>query len=153
MNPALSFRLATETDLPILIQLLADDMLGAQREKATTTLSISYLQAFERIQNDPNQELTVAEINNEIVGTFQLSFIQYLTHQGGMRAQIEAVRVSSAQRGKGIGNAMFDYAIGRAQEKGCCMVQLTTDKQRPDALRFYESLGFVATHEGMKRKL
>jgi GNAT superfamily N-acetyltransferase len=152
MNP-LTFRLATETDLPIIIQLLADDPLGAQREKAATTLSASYLQAFDRIQNDPNQELTVAEMGGEIVGTFQLSFIQYLTHQGGMRAQIEAVRVSSAQRGKGIGKLMFDYAISRATEKGCRMVQLTTDKQRPDALRFYESLGFVATHEGMKRKL
>ncbi len=153
MNSPLTFRLATEADLPIIIQLLADDPLGAQREKAETALSENYLQAFNRIKNDPNQELTVAESDGEIVGTFQLSFIQYLTHQGGMRAQIEAVRVSSAQRGKGIGKLMFDYAIDRAREKGCRMVQLTTDKQRPDALRFYETLGFVATHEGMKLRL
>ncbi|WP_332367842.1 GNAT family N-acetyltransferase [Spirosoma telluris] len=111
------------------------------------------MNAFHRISNDPNQELTVAEINGEIVGTFQVSFIQYLTHQGGLRAQIEAVRVHSAYRGTGIGTQLFSYAINRAKEKGCSMVQLTTDKKRPRAIQFYETLGFVATHEGMKCKL
>lgn len=130
--------------------MLADDPLGALREKIETPLPAAYSQAFARINNDSNQELTVAEMDGQIVGTFQLTFIQYLTHQGGMRAQIEAVRVNSAYRGKGIGSQLFRYAIDRAKEKGCYLVQLTTDKQRSRAIHFYESLGFVATHEGMK---
>ncbi len=153
MQPDLTFRLAAEDDLIAIIQMLADDSLGALREKIEMPLLEAYLQAFVRIKNDGNQELTIAEINGEIVGTFHLTFIQYLTHQGGLRAQIEAVRVSSAHRGKGIGTQLFSYAIGRAKQKGCYLVQLTTDKQRPRAIRFYETLGFVATHEGMKLTL
>lgn len=136
-----------------IVQMLSDDPLGALREKIETPLPATYSQAFARIKNDSNQELTVAQIDGEIVGTFQLTFIQYLTHQGGLRAQIEAVRVSSNHRGKGIGATMFEYAIDRAKEKGCYVVQLTTDKKRPRAIQFYESLGFVATHEGMKLTL
>lgn len=150
MTSALTFRLATENDLIAIIRMLADDPLGASREKIATPLPPVYSQAFARIQNDSNQELTVAEIDGEIVGTFQITFIQYLTHQGGLRAQVEAVRVSPAHRGQGIGTQLFRYAINRATEKGCYVVQLTTDKQRPGAIQFYESLGFVATHEGMK---
>jgi GNAT superfamily N-acetyltransferase len=153
MKSELTFRLATEKDLITIIQLLADDSLGALREKIEIPLPATYLQAFARIKNDSNQELTVAEIGREIVGTFHLTFIQYLTHQGGLRAQIEAVRVSSAHRGKGIGAQLFTYAINRAKEKGCYVVQLATDKQRPRAIQFYETLGFVATHEGMKLTL
>ena len=153
MNPDLLFRLATEADLIAIIKMLSDDPLGALREKIETPLPEAYLQAFDRIKNDNKQELTVAQINGEIVGTFQLTFIQYLTHQGGLRAQIEAVRVSSAHRGQGIGAQLFSYAIDRANQKGCYVVQLTTDKKRPRALQFYESLGFVATHEGMKLTL
>ena len=149
----LTFRLATKDDLLAIIQMLADDPLGALREKIKTPLPEAYLNAFAKIRNDSNQELTVAEIDGEIVGTFQLTFIQYLTHQGGLRAQIEAVRVSSAHRGKGIGTQLFSYAINRAKEKGCYVVQLTTDKQRLRAIQFYEALGFVATHEGMKLTL
>ena len=92
-------------------------------------------------------------MNGELVATFHLTFIQYLTHRGGLRAQIEAVRTHSRFRGRGIGKAVFDYAIDRARNKGCHLVQLTTDKQPPDAIRFYKSLGFVGTHEGMKLKL
>ncbi|RCR68865.1 GNAT family N-acetyltransferase [Larkinella punicea] len=92
-------------------------------------------------------------MNTEIVATFQLSFIQYLTYQGGIHAQIEAVRVKSDYRGQGIGKAVFDYAIERARAKGAHVVQLTTDKKRPDAIRFYASLGFVDSHEGMKLHL
>lgn len=153
MQANLIFRLATENDLPAIIQLLTDDPLGGSREKMETPPPATYINAFARIKNDSNQELTVAELNSEIVGTFQLTFIQYLTHQGGLRAQVEAVRVSSAHRGEGIGAQLLQYAIKRAQEKGCCLVQLTTDKQRPRAIQFYESIGFAATHEGMKRKL
>lgn len=153
MEAELTFRLATENDLITIIKLLADDALGAARESIKLPLYERYTKAFSRISNDPNQELTVAEINGEIVGTFHLSFIQYLTHMGGLRAQIEAVRVHAAYRGKGVGTQLFTYAIDRAKEKGCYMVQLTTDKKRPRAIQFYETLGFVATHEGMKLKL
>jgi GNAT superfamily N-acetyltransferase len=153
MNTTLTFRPATADDLITIVQMLADDTLGARREKMEIPLPEAYQTAFARISADVNQELTVACIDGVIVGTFQLTFIQYLTHQGGLRAQIEAVRVSSAHRGKGIGAAMFRYAIARAKETGCYVVQLTTDKKRPRAVQFYESLGFVATHEGMKRML
>lgn len=148
----LKYRLATKEDLPEIINMLLDDVLGSQREKMTGELPQSYIDAFEKISKDPNQELTVVELYGKKVATFQLSFIQYLTYQGGMRAQIEAVRTHSSHRGKGIGKLVFEYAINRAKEKNCHMLQLTTDKQRPDAIRFYESLGFVATHEGMKLK-
>ncbi|GAB4020548.1 GNAT family N-acetyltransferase [Spirosoma koreense] len=152
IDKALTFRLATEADLEAIVQLLADDTLGALREQQTG-LSEAYRNAFNAIATDPNQELTVVERNGELVATFQLSFIPYLTYQGGRRAQIEAVRTKSTYRGQGIGTNVFEYAIRRAKEKGCHLIQLTTDKRRPDAIRFYESLGFVATHEGMKRKL
>ena len=153
LSKNLIFRLATREDLDEIVQMLLDDTLGALREKHDATLSDSYVNAFEKIQNDPNQELTIVELNGEKVATFQLSFIQYLTYQGGLRAQIEAVRTKSTYRGQGIGTKVFEYAIKRAKEKGCHLIQLTTDKRRPDAIRFYESLGFVATHEGMKCKL
>ena len=92
----------------------------------------------------------VVEKQQEVIGTMQLSFIQYLTYQGGVRAQIEAVRIRKDQRGTGLGTQMFEWAINRAKERGAHVLQLTSDKQRPDAIRFYESLGFVATHAGMK---
>jgi GNAT superfamily N-acetyltransferase len=151
-NNDLTFRLATKEDLVDIVQMLLDDTLGAQRESHATILSDDYIKAFEKIEADPNQELIVVELNGEKVATFQLSFIQYLTYQGGMRAQIEAVRTKSTYRGQGIGTKVFEYAINRAKEKNCHLLQLTTDKRRPDAIRFYESLGFVATHEGMKRR-
>ncbi|MEZ0539756.1 GNAT family N-acetyltransferase [Fibrella arboris] len=150
----MTFRKATETDLPVIVQLLADDELGQAREAVGTPLPALYYQAFERINNDPNQELIVVE--NEataIIGTLQLSFLQYLTYQGGLRVQIEAVRVHKSCRGKGVGRQFFLWAIERAKERGAHLLQLTTDKKRPDALRFYESLGFSATHEGMKLPL
>lgn len=158
METPLNFRIATKDDLLAIIQMLLDDTLGATREKAGAIGSVgelpeSYLLAFEKILADPNQELTIVEMNGEKVATFQLSFIQYLTYQGGLRGQIEAVRTHSKYRGQGIGKKVFEYAINRAKEKGCHLIQLTTDKKRPDALRFYESLGFLASHEGMKLKL
>ncbi len=152
MNTDLYFRLAIKEDLLDIVQMLFDDALGATREVLPVILPSAYEDAFTKICSDPNQELMIVEMNGEKVATFQLSFIQYLTYQGGMRAQIEAVRTHSQFRGQGIGKKIFQYAITRAKEKGCHMLQLTTDKQRPDALRFYESLGFVATHEGMKMK-
>lgn len=153
METALTFRLATKDDLFDIVQMLLDDTLGASREKMGEVLPESYFKAFEKIASDPNQELTVVEMNGEKVATFQLTFIQYLTYQGGLRAQIEAVRTHSKYRGQGIGKKVFEYAIKRAKEKRCHLIQLTTDKKRPDALRFYQILGFVASHEGMKLKL
>jgi ribosomal protein S18 acetylase RimI-like enzyme len=152
MEKELVFRLATKDDLFDIILMLSDDTLGASREKVEVTVSDNYLRAFEKIQVDPNHELTIAEMNGEKVATFHLTFIQYLTYQGGLRAQIEAVRTNSKYRGQGIGKRVFDYAIKRAKEKGCHLIQLTSDKKRQEAIRFYESLGFSATHEGMKLK-
>jgi GNAT superfamily N-acetyltransferase len=152
MEKELTFRLATKDDLLDIVRMLLDDTLGASREKIEDTVSDNYLKAFEKIQADMNHELTVVEMNGEKVATFHLTFIQYLTYRGGLRAQIEAVRTNAKYRGQGIGTKVFDYAIRRAKEKGCHLIQLTSDKKRPDAIRFYESLGFFATHEGMKLK-
>ncbi len=145
------FRRATQSDVPFIVQMLADDKLGSQRENYRDPLPEVYYQAFANIDRDENQELTVIENDKgEVIGTLQLSFIPYLTYQGGVRAQIEAVRIREDQRGKGTGEKLFLWAIERAQERGAHLLQLTTDKKRPDALRFYEKLGFRASHEGMK---
>ncbi|MGE5674084.1 MAG: N-acetyltransferase family protein [Mycobacterium leprae] len=145
-----TFRLANREDLPAIVRMLADDLLGARREEYTLPLPPSYYTAFEAIDSDPNNELIVAELDGTVCGVLQLTYIPYLTYRGRWRALIEGVRVDSSRRGSGIGRKLFQWAIERAQEKGCHLVQLTTDKARPDALRFYESLGFVASHEGMK---
>jgi len=143
------FRKATRSDLMEIVGMLANDPLGALREDLQHPEK--YQQAFELIDKDDNQELIVVENEGgEIIGTFQLTFIQYLTHQGGIRAQIESVRVRDDQRGKGIGEQMFQWAIHRAKQKGAHLVQLTSDKKRLDAIRFYQRLGFTASHEGMK---
>lgn len=153
MNDNLTFRLATVNDLPAIIQMLADDHLGATREVYSDPLPEAYTTAFENITKDHNQELTVAELNGEICGTFQLSYLYGLSLQGALRVQVEAVRVDSKYRGKGLGTKFFEYIISRAKEKGCRMVQLSSNKQRPDAIRFYEKLGFKPSHEGMKLDL
>ena len=150
----MKFRKAQANDVSAIVQMLADDELGQTREDFSDPLPATYAQAFERIDSDPNQELIVVENNEgQLIGTLQLSFIPYLTYQGGIRAQIEAVRVHKEHRGEGIGNAFFLWAINRAKERGAHLLQLTADKKRPDALRFYENLGFRATHEGMKLHL
>lgn len=150
----MKFRKATQQDVPFIVQMLADDELGKLRENYQDPLPKLYYDAFANINNDPNQELTVIENETgEIIGTLQLSFIQYLTYQGGIRAQVEAVRIRSDQRSQGIGEAVFMWAIQRAKERGAHVLQLTTDKLRPGAIRFYEKLGFRASHEGMKLHL
>ncbi len=147
----MNFRKATREDVPSIVEMMADDALGKLREDFRNPLPLPYYEAFANIQRDPNQELMVVEDKNgEIIGTLQLSFIPYLTYRGGIRAQIEAVRIRSDQRGQGIGEQLFRWAINRAKERGAHLLQLTSDKQRPDAIRFYENLGFKATHEGMK---
>ena len=146
----MTFRKATKTDVPFIVEMLANDKLGKLREDYREPLPEKYYQAFENINADKNQELIIVEKDGEIIGTLQLSFIQYLTYQGGIRAQIEAVRIREDLRGGGIGQLMFEWAIARAKERHAHILQLTTDKSRPEALHFYEKLGFKATHEGMK---
>ncbi len=150
----MKFRKAHKEDVPHIVQLLANDKLGKQRENYQDPLPEEYYQAFSRIEQDHNQELMVIEDDEKsIIGTLQLSFIPYLSWCGTTRAQIEAVRIREDQRGKGIGKKLFQWAIRRARERKALLVQLTTDKQRPEALRFYEKLGFKASHEGMKLHL
>ena len=145
------FRKAEEKDISAIVEMLANDELGSTRENFTTPLPKEYHDAFQNIRSDKNQELIVIENDNkEIIGTMQLSFIQYLTYQGGIRAQIEAVRIREDQRGSGLGTKMFKWAISRAKAQNAHVLQLTTDKKRPDALNFYKNLGFVPSHEGMK---
>ncbi len=147
----MKFRKAKKDDVPEIVKMIANDELGKQREDYQEPLPEKYYQAFENIDCDINQELIVIENEeNEVIGTLQLTFIQYLTYQGGIRAQIEAVRIREDQRGKGIGEKLFKWAINRLKEKGAHLLQLTTDKKRPEALKFYEKLGFTASHDGMK---
>lgn len=147
----LTFRKATKEDVFFIVQMLVDDDLGKLRENFQDPLPDVYYQAFAKIDQDSNQELIVVENErHEIMGTLQLTFIPYLTYQGGIRAQIEAVRIRKDYRGQGIGRLFFEWAIERSKERGAHLLQLTTDKKRPDAIRFYENLGFRASHEGMK---
>ena len=153
MADGLAIRRATAADLPAIIAMLADDGLGAGREDASLPLAAPYLAAFAAIAADANQFLAVAELDGDVVGTLQLSFIPGLSHKGAWRGQIESVRVASSQRGTGLGQRIFEWAIVQCRARGCRMVQLTTDKSREDAHRFYARLGFVASHEGFKLKL
>ena len=147
----MKFRKAKKDDVPEIVKMIANDELGKKREDYQEPLPEKYYQAFENIDSDINQELIVIENEeNEVIETLQLTFIQYLTYQGGIRAQIEAVRIREDQRGKGIGEKLFKWAINRSKEKGAHLLQLTTDKKRPEALKFYEKLGFTASHAGMK---
>ncbi len=147
----MNFRKAIIGDVPYIVQMLSMDKLGEMREDYRDPLPEKYYDAFKKIDSDKNQELIVVEnVDKSIIGTLQLSFIQYLTYQGGIRAQIEAVRIREDKRGQGIGELMFKWAIHRASDRGAHLLQLTTDKKRPDALKFYEKLGFTASHEGMK---
>lgn len=142
---------ALRQDVPAIVGLLAQDDLGSQREIADEPLPDGYWSTFEAIDSDANNRLAVAEDDDgNIVATLQLTFLPYLTFQGGWRAQIEAVRVASRHRGQGLGRQMFEWAVAEARIRGCHLIQLTTNKEREDAHRFYESLGFQATHEGMK---
>jgi GNAT superfamily N-acetyltransferase len=146
-------RRATAGDLPAIVAMLADDELGRLREDATDPLPPAYAAAFGQIDADPRQLLAVAEHDGRLVGTLQLTFIPYLSHRGGERALIEAVRIAGDVRGEGLGRTMLEWAVDQARQRGCRLVQLTTDKRRDEARRFYESLGFTATHEGVKLPL
>jgi GNAT superfamily N-acetyltransferase len=146
-------RAAREEDLPEIVALLDDDDLGRGREQADGPLPSAYVEAFRAIVGDARNELVVAEAAGRVVATLQLTYVPSLTHQGGDRAQVEGVRVAASHRGRGTGGRLLGWVESSARERGCRMVQLTTDKRRPDARRFYEALGFRATHEGMKLPL
>ena len=146
-------RPARRDDVPAIVALLADDVLGATREQPSDPLPSAYWDAFDAIERRPGNELLVADQDGEVVGCLQLTTIPGLSRLGMTRAQIEGVRVSSRCRGQRIGEALVSAAMDRARELGCRVVQLTTDKSRVDAHRFYERLGFEATHIGMKRGL
>ena len=151
--PTVTFRDATAADLPAIVAMLADDALGREREAPELPLQSSYYETFAAIERDPNNALIVACVGDEVVGALQLSFMPSISYRGSWRATIENVRTSNALRGQGIGRALVAHAIERARDRGCRIVQLTTDKRRTDAHRFYERLGFVASHEGMKLHL
>ncbi|MCG5216357.1 GNAT family N-acetyltransferase [Streptosporangium sp. KLBMP 9127] len=141
-------RRATAGDLPAIVELIAADQLGATRDGGPLT---PYERAFAAIDADPAHLLLVATSEpGDVVGTMQLTFIPGLARRGSLRAQIEAVRVHEDHRGHGLGAAIFSWAIDEARRRGCSLVQLTTDKKRPDAHRFYARLGFVDSHEGFK---
>ena len=149
----LSFRDAHVNDLAALVQMFGDDTLGRLREDLSTPINSKYIEAFTHIKTDPNNELIVATLDEEIVGMLQLTFIPYLTHTGSWRCLIEGVRIHSGYRDKGLGGKLFEWAIQRATERNCRLIQLTSNKTRTDALKFYESLGFEASHEGFKLHL
>ena len=144
-------RTATREDVPAIVALLADDPLGAKREKPDDLAP--YLAAFEVIDADPHQLLVVADREGDVVGTAQLTLLAGLSRRGATRAQIEAVRVAASERGSGLGTTLIKWAIDEARDRGCALVQLTSDKSRVDAHRFYLRLGFEATHEGFKLPL
>ena len=146
----MKFRKAKKEDLVDIVKMLAQDKLGETREISSDPVDQSYINAFEKIVEDSNQYLMVLELEEEVVGVFQLTFIPYLTYKGSSRAQVEGVRIRSDKRGLGLGEKMFLWAIEKARKEGAHLIQLTTDKKRPEAMRFYEKLGFVASHEGMK---
>jgi GNAT superfamily N-acetyltransferase len=149
---ALTARRAQRADLPRLLELLADDVLGRQREVPAAG-DPAYARAFDAIESDANQMLLVGELGNRIVGMLQLTFIPGLSRRGAWRANVEAVRVDSALRGRGVGRWLMERAIGIARERGCRLVQLTSDRQRTDAHRFYAGLGFKDSHLGYKLAL
>ena len=152
-TPHIIFRIATHADVPSIVRLLADDDLGSLRERYENPIRESYYSAYELINSDPNHELIVAELNREVIGTLHLIFLPSLSFQGGLRAQIESVRVDTHHQNQGVGSQMMKWAIQRAKDRYAHIVQLATHKSRADAHRFYERLGFKGSHLGMKLSL
>ena len=148
------FRQARESDLPAIIAMLADDVLGRNREVVSDPVDERYRAAFAAIVADENQLLAVAvNADDQPVGCLQLTFIPGLSRTGMWRGQIESVRITETERGTGLGARFIKWAIGVCRDRGCKLVQLTSDKSRADSIRFYEKLGFTASHEGMKLTL
>lgn len=149
----LRIRLAQDADLPAIVALLADDVLGAAREDPRLPLAPGYRAAFAAIAADPNQMLVVAEADGAVVGTLQITFIPGLSYRGAWVGQIEGVRVAAARRGQGLGRQLIRWAIATCRARGCRLVQLSTNMARHDAHRFYEALGFRRSHYGYKLDL
>ena len=148
-----TFRDATLADLPATVALLAEDTQGEKREDASLPLDPAYELAFHLIDNNPDQRQIVAARDGAVVGTMQLTFIPGIAFRGAWRGQIEAVRVAGSLRGQGIGADMINWAVEQCRARDCRMVQLTSDKSRDAAHRFYERLGWTRSHEGFKLKL
>ncbi|GGX16572.1 GNAT family N-acetyltransferase [Streptomyces lomondensis] len=147
----LEIRAAVADDVPAIVAMLADDPLGAQRESPDDLAP--YLTALERLSADPNQHLVVAVREGRVVGTLQLTIIPGLSRRGATRSIIEGVRIHAGERGSGLGTQLIEWAINESRDQGCQLVQLTSDKTRTDAHRFYERLGFTASHTGFKLQL
>ena len=147
------FRKAERRDVPAIVRLLADDALGAERERVEDPLPDSYYRAFEAMSAQAGNEMIVGDLAGRVVACLQLSITHGLARQGRVRATIEAVRVASDIRGQRLGERLVMFAIDRARAAGAGLMQLTTDKSRKDAHRFYERLGFKSSHEGMKLDL
>ncbi|MBU6339280.1 MAG: GNAT family N-acetyltransferase [Rickettsiales bacterium] len=150
MIQSLTYRKAVINDLEQIVNLLLEDELGQTRESKSVELNQNYVDAFHRIDADPNQYLMVVEGDGKIVATCHLTIMPSLTFTGSLRMQIEAVRVTEKYRGQKIGEWMMNAAIAYAKSKGATILQLTTNKKRPRAKTFYEKIGFEASHEGMK---
>lgn len=150
MTNRIAFRPAGRQDLKAIVALLTHDPLGQTREDPAAQWD-KYETAFDAIASDPNNQLLIAVRGPEVMGCLQLTFIPGLTYTGGTRAQIEGVRIAEAARASGLGRQLIERAVTLAQEKGCVLVQLTSDKRRPEAIAFYEALDFSASHEGFKR--
>lgn len=150
---SMQIRAATADDVPAIVALQAADQLGQHRESSGGPLDDAYVRAFAAIDADPNNQLVVGVEDGEVVATLQLTLIPYLTHRGSRRAQVEAVRVAADHRGRGLGDQLMRWAEDQARAAGCAMIQLTSNKARGDAHRFYERLGYASTHEGFKRDL
>lgn len=146
----LTFRQARPDDLAFIIGLIVEDSIVDSGDDAAAAMEPAYLEALAAITADPNQEMLVVERDGETVGCFQLSYLPGLMRRGMWRGQIELVHVSAANQGRGIGSEMMRWALERCRERGCGMIQLTSNKKRLDAHRFYERLGFLKSHEGFK---
>jgi GNAT superfamily N-acetyltransferase len=157
MSATVDFRIrpATRADLPRLIELLQQDTAGPRKrvDDAGPPLPSEYDDAFREIDSDGNSLLLAGELDGNVVATLQLSFLRHLTHRGGRVALVEAVRVDPTLRRRGLGAALMAWVVAEARRRGCFRVQLTSHQQRRDAHRFYERLGFVASHVGMKLDL
>ncbi|MER8068388.1 GNAT family N-acetyltransferase [Streptomyces sp. NPDC094034] len=147
----LHIRPAAHDDIPAIAAMLADDPLGAQRESPDDLTP--YTEAYERLARDPNQHVMVAELDGRIIGTLQLTIVPGLSRRGATRSIIEAVRVHADARGSGLGTRFIEWAVDESRRQGCQLIQLTSDASRTDAHRFYERLGFTASHVGFKMSI
>lgn len=149
----ITFRRATRADLEAIVDMLVDDPIGATREDGSRPLNARYIAGFEAVDRDPNQLLAVVEDAGTVIGSLQITFIPSVSRLGMWRGQVEGVRIAKSRRGEGLGRQMLEWAIGACRRRDCRLVQLTMDKTRTESHRFYEALGFTASHEGFKLDL